>query len=114
MSKFSVFHSDLLNETYHFYRHPSGMKIYVFPKKMTTTYALLATDFGSVDRTGARIFESVALLPFFLQPMVVASITAIKVISKFSDIFTPDNLFFEIIFVFPLSILFPSLFSPDF
>ncbi len=43
------FGSDLLGERYSLTRHESGLPIYVFPKKLTTTYALFATDFGSVD-----------------------------------------------------------------
>ena len=44
-----VFKSELLGEQYTLFTHPSGLRIYVFPKKMTSTYALLATDFGAVD-----------------------------------------------------------------
>lgn len=44
-----TFHSELLHEQYTLTTHPSGLRIYVFPKKMASTYALLATDFGAVD-----------------------------------------------------------------
>lgn len=44
------FESDRLQETYDLYHHPSGLDIYVFPKRMTTTYAMFGTRFGSVDR----------------------------------------------------------------
>ncbi|MBE6603064.1 MAG: insulinase family protein [Ruminococcaceae bacterium] len=44
-----VFKSELLGEQYTLFTHASGLRIYVFPKKMTSTYALLATDFGAVD-----------------------------------------------------------------
>jgi len=44
-----MFRSDLLGEEYTFTVHESGLRIYVFPKKMTSTYALIATDFGAVD-----------------------------------------------------------------
>ena len=43
------FASDRLRESYTRYHHPSGLDIYVFPKQMTTTYAMFATRFGSVD-----------------------------------------------------------------
>ncbi len=53
--------SDLLGESYTLKTHPSGLRIYVFPKKMTSAYALLATDFGAVDNA---LDESAAeLLP---------------------------------------------------
>ena len=45
------FTSELLGESYTQKTHSSGLRIYVFPKKMTSTYALLATDFGAVDNT---------------------------------------------------------------
>lgn len=41
--------SDLLGERYSLTHHQSGLPIYVFPKKLTTTYALFAVNFGSVD-----------------------------------------------------------------
>ena len=43
------FKSTLLGESYTVKHHESGLDIYVFPKKMTTSYALFATNFGAVD-----------------------------------------------------------------
>ncbi|MBE6604285.1 MAG: insulinase family protein [Ruminococcaceae bacterium] len=43
------FSSALLGERYTVKHHESGVDIYVFPKKMTTAYALFATNFGAVD-----------------------------------------------------------------
>ena len=43
------FSSPLLGESYTYIKHPSGLAVYVFPKKMTTAHALFATDFGSID-----------------------------------------------------------------
>ncbi len=43
------FHNDRLRETYTRIRHKSGLTIYVFPKKLTTAYAILATRYGSAD-----------------------------------------------------------------
>ena len=43
-----TFHSDLLGETYYRVIHKCGLPIYVFPKKMATTHAQLAVNFGSV------------------------------------------------------------------
>ena len=43
--------SELLNEKYYKVRHKSGLDIYVFPKDLATTYALIATRFGSTDNT---------------------------------------------------------------
>ena len=41
--------SALLREKYTYIEHASGLPIYVFPKKMTNTYALFATQYGSVN-----------------------------------------------------------------
>ena len=45
----TVFRSERLREEYTKISHKSGLDIYVFPKKLTTTYAIFATRYGSVD-----------------------------------------------------------------
>lgn len=44
-----TFSSPLLGEHYERIDHPSGLRILVFPKKRSGTYALLSTKFGSID-----------------------------------------------------------------
>ena len=44
-----VFRSELLSEQYYRVVHPSGLRIYLFPKALTTTSALYATRFGAAD-----------------------------------------------------------------
>ena len=44
-----VFSSERLGESYSFFEHSSGLKVYVFPKKMSTSYALFATKYGSLE-----------------------------------------------------------------
>lgn len=46
-----TYKSELLGEEYTVFYHESGLPIYIFPKKMSTAYALLATDYGAVDAT---------------------------------------------------------------
>lgn len=41
--------SALLRERYFQAEHESGLQVYVFPKQLTTTYALLAARYGSMD-----------------------------------------------------------------
>ncbi len=41
-------HSSLLREEYREYHHSSGLTIFVFPKKLSSTYALFGTKYGSV------------------------------------------------------------------
>ncbi len=43
--------NSLLGEEYRKYSHPSGLDIYIFPKKMTTAYAIFGTKYGSVHNT---------------------------------------------------------------
>ena len=43
--------SALLREAYWETAHESGLRVFVFPKKMTATYAVLATAYGSLDVT---------------------------------------------------------------
>lgn len=38
-----------INECYYYKKHKSGLSVYVVPKKMSTSYALFGTKFGSVD-----------------------------------------------------------------
>ena len=45
-----TFYSELLGEAYYRAVHQSGLPIYIFPKKMATTHALLAVHYGSVDQ----------------------------------------------------------------
>lgn len=47
--KKKIFENSLLNESYERYTHPCGLNIYVFPKKMRTTYAILGTRYGSLN-----------------------------------------------------------------
>ncbi len=49
MNKPVTVFSELLKERYVKVRHKSGLTVYVFPKDLTTSYALIATRFGSVD-----------------------------------------------------------------
>ncbi len=41
----------LLCESYYSCKHPSGLSVYVFPKNLTTTYAILGVKYGSVNNS---------------------------------------------------------------
>lgn len=49
--KQTEYKSDLLREHYYGISHPSGLSIYVFPKKLTSAYAILSTRYGAMDTT---------------------------------------------------------------
>ena len=46
-----IFESPLLFEGYEKFTHPSGLDIYVFPKKLTTTYAVFGVKYGSIHNS---------------------------------------------------------------
>ena len=45
---FEIFENKRIREQYKKYSHPSGLDIYIFPKKMTATYAIFGTKYGSI------------------------------------------------------------------
>lgn len=49
MVKITEKENKMLNEKYYTFKHKSGLEVYVFPKKLTTSYALFATRYGAVD-----------------------------------------------------------------
>lgn len=48
MNSSKLFTSDLLSERYYETIHKSGLKVYVFPKDMSGTYAIFSTKFGGM------------------------------------------------------------------
>lgn len=52
--KMTEYSSALLRERYYRMEHHSGLPIYVFPKKLTTAYALFAVNYGSMDNAFSR------------------------------------------------------------
>ena len=49
MNELETRKSDFLREEYYLFRHQSGLRVIVFPKKLTTSYAIFAARYGSVD-----------------------------------------------------------------
>ena len=66
-----TFKNTLLNEKYYYTKHPSGLKIYICPKKdFNTSYAIIGTKYGSINRTfklGDEIVETPAGIAHFLE-----------------------------------------------
>ena len=61
---FEVFDSHLLREKYYKYTHACGLDIYIFPKKLSSTYALLGTRYGSIDNSfGVEGEHSITAVP---------------------------------------------------
>ena len=56
--------SALLREKYYKYTHESGLDIFVFPKKLSSTYAILSSHYGSIDnRFGISGEDKVTTVP---------------------------------------------------
>ena len=49
MSNITVKENKMLDEKYYRFEHKSGLEVFVFPKNMTTKYAIFATRYGAVD-----------------------------------------------------------------
>ena len=66
------YESDKLCEKYYGFTHSSGLRVFVFPKELRTSYALLATKYGSLDNvfklSNEEIFTTVpAGIAHFLE-----------------------------------------------
>ena len=46
-----IYENKRLGEKYYSIRHKSGLAVYIFPKDLTTSYALFGTSYGSLDNT---------------------------------------------------------------
>lgn len=46
--------SEAIGERYYTYRHKSGLRVFVIPKDFSTSYAILATKYGSIEKTFRR------------------------------------------------------------
>ena len=46
-----IYRNDFLDEGYEKYIHKSGLEIYIFPTKLTSTYALFGVKYGSVNNS---------------------------------------------------------------
>ncbi|MBQ7788880.1 MAG: insulinase family protein [Clostridia bacterium] len=46
---YTVKENKMLGEKYYTFKHKSGLEVFVFPKNMTTSYAIFATRYGAVD-----------------------------------------------------------------
>ena len=49
MADYIVKENAMLGEKHYSFKHKSGLEVFVFPKKMTTAYAIFATRYGAVD-----------------------------------------------------------------
>ena len=88
-AEFSCFESAVLRERYYRAVHPCGLPIYVFPKKMSTTYAILGTHYGSVDNAWLDASGQAVQVPdgiaHFLEHKLFANEDGSDSFERFSD-----------------------------
>ena len=41
--------NDYIGEKHYYFKHKTGLEVYVFPKELTTSYAIFATRYGAID-----------------------------------------------------------------
>ena len=63
MTEKQIFESPLLCEKYEKITHPSGLDIYVFPKKLTTAYAVFGVKYGSIHNRFTTTDGTEVVLP---------------------------------------------------
>jgi len=63
MSSWVKRYDEYLDETYHYLKHPSGMDIYVMPKELSTSYAMLTAKYGSFDNKFAKKGGATVVMP---------------------------------------------------
>lgn len=61
--KKQTFENKFLDERYEKYTHPCGLDIYVFPKQMTSTYALFGVKYGSIHTTFKTVDGKTVTVP---------------------------------------------------
>lgn len=71
MSSFVKKYDAYLDETYYYMKHHSGLEIYVMPKELATSYAMLTAKYGSFDnrfaKKGAPMTEMPEGIAHFLE-----------------------------------------------
>ncbi len=89
--------NERLGERYEKIVHPSGLTVFVFPKKLTTAYALFATKYGSLDRTFAKEGEALVTVPdgiaHFLEHKLFEEEDGSDVFAKFASLGASANAF---------------------
>jgi predicted Zn-dependent peptidase len=89
-----IFSSELLGESYTRYTHASGLEIYIFPKKMSATYALFGVKYGSLNSTFKRDGESITVpdgIAHFLEHKLFFNEDGSDSFERFSDLGADAN-----------------------
>ena len=96
MSDCLIVKNEFLREEYHKIVHKSGLSVYVFPKKLSTTYASISVRFGSLDSTFRFADEDEALampdgIAHFLEHKMFESEDHVDTFDKFAAVGASAN-----------------------
>ena len=96
MSEHLIVKNEFLREEYHRILHKSGLTVYVFPKKLSTTYASISVRFGSLDNVFRFEGEEEALvmpdgIAHFLEHKMFESEDHVDTFDKFASVGASAN-----------------------
>ena len=90
-----VYASALLSEKYRKYSHPSGLEIYVFPKKLTAFYAIMGVKYGSINNSFSKKDGERIVVPdgiaHFLEHKLFASEDGSDAFERFAELGADAN-----------------------
>lgn len=91
-----IFKSALLSEEYAKYIHPCGLEIYIFPKKLTTFYAIMGVKYGSIHSSFSKKGASEILtvpdgIAHFLEHKLFANEDGSDSFERFSELGADAN-----------------------
>ena len=91
------FESKALGEKYYQATHSSGLTVLVYPKKLSTSYAMFSTKYGSLERTFRRDGEEFVTVPdgvaHFLEHKLFEEPDGSDVFAKFASLGASANAF---------------------
>jgi len=96
------FYSAILSERYTKYIHSSGLEIYIFPKKLTTFYAIFGVKYGSIHSTfsSKNDPEKIMTVPdgiaHFLEHKLFANEDGSDAFERFSELGADANAYTDI------------------
>ena len=98
MSKITVFENSTLREKYYYFRHESGLSVYVFPKDHSITCAYFGTRYGSQDNcfrlAGEDEYTSVPNgIAHYLEHRMFTQADGSDVTERFSELGADSNAF---------------------
>ena len=95
--KVEHFENSFLDERYEKYTHPCGLDIYVFPKQMTSTYALFGVKYGSINTSFKTADGKTVTVPdgiaHFLEHKLFFNVDGTDSFERFSQLGADANAF---------------------